>query len=276
MKSQPVSSQQVHPELSNRDRPRVVVSATASVDGRVTLNRAATLMESEANKMWQAIHSSGADELLAERRSWLERRYRAHIVLEGSGTFVTDSAGPPVALPPPDVGIEVLLQSYPPDVADGRWFVVVDGRGRIRWSYQGDDNVRLLVLVCRSTPPAYLAYLRRKDIPYLVAGLDQVNLVLALSLLSVHLGARCVVSEAGGGLNGALLREGLVDELHLVLLPALIGGRETPTIFDGPPLQLGDAVQRLRLIKVRTSRDGAVWLHYESGTPSPAMHRSAP
>ena len=123
------------------------------------------------------------------------------------------------------------------------------------------------MLVCRSTPPAYLAYLRRKEIPYLVAGADRVDLPLALALLKARLGASCVISEAGGGLNGALLRAGLVDELHLVLLPALIGGRDTPTTFDGPPLRLAEQILPLRLLNVRTSEDGAVWLHYVAAEP---------
>lgn len=246
------------------DRPRVVVSVTASVDGRVTLSRSVTLMEPDAQRTWQSLSPPGAGELFAERRSWLERQYGRHVVLEGSGTFVTESVGPPAALPPAEVDYGMLSESYLPQVGDCRWFVVVDGRGRIRWRYKGDDDVRLLVLACMSTPPAYLAYLRREEIPYLIAGEDRVDLAVALALLKNSLGASCVVSEAGGGLNGALLRAGLVDELHLVLLPALIGGRETPTTFDGPPLGPGDTAHRLRLLKVRPSRDGAVWLHYET------------
>ena len=39
----------------------------------------------------------------------------------------------------------------------------------------------------------------------------------------------------------------LVDELHLVLLPALVGGSGTPTVFEGPPLTAPDAATLLRL-----------------------------
>jgi riboflavin biosynthesis pyrimidine reductase len=71
------------------------------------------------------------------------------------------------------------------------------------------------------------------------------------------------VSEAGGGLNGALLRAGLVDELHLVLLPTLIGGHATPATFDGPPLAAEDLPTPLRLLDSHVSADDTVWLHYQ-------------
>jgi riboflavin biosynthesis pyrimidine reductase len=54
-----------------------------------------------------------------------------------------------------------------------------------------------------------------------------VDLSAALAKIRTQLGARCLVSQAGGGLNGALLRAGLVDELHIITVPALIGGLMT-------------------------------------------------
>ena len=51
-------------------------------------------------------------------------------------------------------------------------------------------------------------------------------------LARVH-GVRDVIVEGGGGLNDALFRAGLVDELHLTLCPRIFGGRRAPSISDG-------------------------------------------
>ena len=60
--------------------------------------------------------------------------------------------------------------------------------------------------------------------------------------LRVTFGVRSVLCEGGPLLNDALLREGLVDELWLVLAPKLAGGAG-PTIVTGaaldPPDELG-------------------------------------
>jgi riboflavin biosynthesis pyrimidine reductase len=78
-----------------------------------------------------------------------------------------------------------------------------------------------------------------------------------------RLGVTSVVSTGGGGLNGALLRAGLVDEIHLIVLPAAVGGGGTPGVFDGPALADGESPTRLRLLSSRTEAGGTLSLRYE-------------
>jgi riboflavin biosynthesis pyrimidine reductase len=250
-------------------RPRVVVSVTASVDGRVALGRDRPLLEEDEGRVWHSLRPPSMQAVEDARSAQLAGLYRPGAVLEGSGTFVSGDAGPLAGLPaaldePPDV---LRADFLPEEVVrrPGReqWFTVVDGRGRVRWTMKSAGEADLLVLVARATPVEYLAYLRRERIPYLVAGRERVDLAGALGRMRTRLGVTCVVSTAGGGLNGALLRAGLVDEIQLLVLPAAIGGGGTPSVFDGPELAAGERPTRLRLLSTQAESDGLLWLRYE-------------
>jgi len=219
------------------------------------------LLDEGPSLRWKTAWPPDAAELLARRTAAIESRHAPTVILEGSGTFVGDDHGP-LDLPDSGVPAEVLWTDFLP-CRSPKWFAVVDGRGRVAWTHKGDEETSLLVLVSRSTPLPYLAYLRRERIPYLVAGVRRVDLRAALMKIRALLGAECLVSEAGGGLNGALLRAGLVDELHVITVPALIGGLGTPSIMDGPPLEPGALPARLRTIDVQVGVDGTIWASYE-------------
>jgi|GEM_PF-6441392 len=81
--------------------------------------------------------------------------------------------------------------------------------------------------------------------------------------LKTLLGVECVVSTAGSRLNGALLRAGLVDEISLVFLPAVIGGDSTPTLFRSPDLGPDGWPTLLKLLSVKSEDKGRVYLHYQ-------------
>ena len=110
----------------------------------------------------------------------------------------------------------------------------------------------------QSTSP----HLRRLQIPYLIAGEEHVDLKLVLEKLKTILGVDCIVSTAGSKLNGALLRAGLVDEISLVLLPAVIGGYTTPTLFRCPDLGPEEWPVQLKLLSAKSEPAGRVCLHY--------------
>ena len=59
-------------------------------------------------------------------------------------------------------------------------------------------------------------------------------------------GVERLLVEGGGELNWALLCDDLVDELHVTIAPALLGGRAAPTLLGGEgfPMKMQ---RRLRL-----------------------------
>ncbi|MBN1886782.1 MAG: dihydrofolate reductase family protein [Thermoflexales bacterium] len=256
------------------NRPQVVIFSTASVDGRLTL--ASNVMLLYGDERWPSTSGSSM------AYNWLQHTHKPQATLEGSGSFVPENATPE-PLPPVDSNPQVLYQDFLPAAVVQRpghrgWFTVVDGRGRVRWVYKEHPSEEwagwhLLVLVGHHTPPEYLAYLRRENIPYLVAGeqvageqvavKQRVDLGAALEKLKSSLGVTCVLSTAGGRLNGALLRAGLVDEVNIEFFPAIIGGLETPSLFDAPALQPEEWPTQLRLLSAHCHTEGQVWLRYQ-------------
>lgn len=254
------------------NRPRVIVHTVASVDGRVSLGPGRTGFDDVGDARWRAMWAS--DVSLEESVADLVSFYKPQVLLEGSGSFVTEEEVLP-ELPPSEFDEAELRQDYLPPHVVGRpdhigWFAVVDARGRVRagiTEFPGWEGWRTLHLVARSTPDDYLAFLRRREIPYLVSGLRHVDLEATLEKMASLLGVTCVVCTAGSRLNGALLRANLIDEVGLVLLPALVGGSETPVLFRCPDLGPTDRPTRLDLLSVDSGPGGRVRLRYRIAVP---------
>lgn len=226
--------------------PEVVLTTTVSVDGRITLGRDQLLLDPRVDARWATITVPGAFEAR-------HTEIAAPVILEGSGSFVGPDAVAP-RWPDPTSGGSLLWEDHLPEAA-ARWFVVADGRGRVEWSFTGDADLKLHVLVCRSTPAGYLQRLRDLNVGYFIVGDQRVELRSALARLRHRLGATRVIADSGGTLNASLLREGLVDIVDVVTLPGLVGGDGTPTMMDGPGLLPDELPLRLRLIDVQVEGD---------------------
>jgi riboflavin biosynthesis pyrimidine reductase len=79
------------------------------------------------------------------------------------------------------------------------------------------------------------------------------------------------ILEGGGHLNGAFLRSGLIDEISLMLVPAIDGTAGAPAVFDGPEAggSAIPAIDRLTLESHEVLDTGIVWLRYQVSNTSP-------
>jgi riboflavin biosynthesis pyrimidine reductase len=221
-------------------RPRIVVISAASLDGRMALGPDRTQWdELDDPRNAEPYGAGGAWEDAVQR---IEEVHHPGAGMQGSGSFVT-SRTELRPLPPFEGDPDALHEDFLPaqvvhDPELKKWLVVVDGQGRMRSGYKGDEEAgtRMLHLVSHAVPAGYLAFLRREGIPYLIAGERWVDLPVVMRKLRTELEVTCVLSMAGGRLNGALLRAGLVDEVNVLFTPRLIGGFETPSLFDSPEL----------------------------------------
>lgn len=71
--------------------------------------------------------------------------------------------------------------------------------------------------------------------------------------------------QSGGDMNATLVREGLVDELSIVIAPALVGGKATPSLIGGESI-LNDKdlnlIKTLELIETTKLKENYINLRY--------------
>jgi 2,5-diamino-6-(ribosylamino)-4(3H)-pyrimidinone 5'-phosphate reductase len=142
----------------------------------------------------------------------------------------------------------------PGPARDGPVLAVVDSRARVTsWTALRDAGHwrDVVALRSRSTPPSRAGGPRE-----LVRGAVQVDLPAALAALAAE-GARAVRVDSGGGLLGALLDAGLVDEVDLLVHPYVVG--------SGPRRWTGAArATALDLVEVESAGGGLVLLRYRA------------
>jgi 2,5-diamino-6-(ribosylamino)-4(3H)-pyrimidinone 5'-phosphate reductase len=143
--------------------------------------------------------------------------------------------------------------------------VVPDSRGRFKhWEvllstpyWRGG-----LALCTKITPQSHLEYLKEIGVESILVGDDQVDLPTALSRLADIYGVKIVRVDSGGILNGALLRNGLVDEVSVLISPYLVGGVTPKSLFQAPDLTDASGMIGLLLTSIEKLRDDVVWLRY--------------
>lgn len=131
--------------------------------------------------------------------------------------------------------------------------VVVSGGGSINPQAKIFQEKRgpLIVLTTRRAPVKKLRQLRALADEVAVFGQTEVNFRASLRWLRRKWNVRRLLCEGGGGLNDALFRAGLVDEIHLTICPKIFGGRLAPTIADGIGFPKLAAAEKFELTSMR-------------------------
>jgi len=141
--------------------------------------------------------------------------------------------------------------------------IAIDGQAKLGWhepTMQGDHVITILT---ESVPDAYLAHLKDIGVSYLFAGNKEVDLKTALRKLRKLFGIEKLMLEGGSHINGSFLNEGLIDELHQLLLPIADGTIETSTLFEIDSKVKKEGATLLKLKNVKQIENDVLWLTYQ-------------
>lgn len=147
-------------------------------------------------------------------------------------------------------------------LADG-YFVVVDSHGSLNITAAEYDDAPLLVAMSEDAPADYAAHLAELGVSYIAVGKGRVDLGRMVESLSSKFGVERLALLGGGGINGAMLEAGLVDEVSVIVGAGVDGRTGQPSLFDGIGRAQGWATTKLRLQGVARVGAEAVWLRYD-------------
>jgi riboflavin biosynthesis pyrimidine reductase len=231
-------------------KPHVICLMASSVDGRTLANR--WRPKGAAGDLFERVH----DQLAGD--AWLIGRVTGQEFAEGKPYPASTK------------------ESFPRE----HWFarrdakaygVVLDAHGKIAWGRSDIGGDPIVVVLCETVSDAHLAGLRGEGVSYIFAGKSQIDLGLTLDMLNRELGVKRLLLEGGGGANGAFLRAGLVDELNLILCPAVDGAKGAPSVFDSTDAEVDrrPPVTAMTLESSQALEGGAMWLRYRIQNAAP-------
>ncbi len=223
-------------------KPHVTVHMITSVDGRIKTSRWSGF---EGRGEYEKVHD------LLEGDAWMCGRVTMSGYAKGEAPYpaTTDT------LPRTDHIARRDAAGYA---------VALDASGKLAWGRDSIDADHLVVVVSESVSDAHLAGLRRDGVSYVFGGKDEIDFGRVLETLNRDFGIKRLLVEGGGRINGSLLKAGLVDELSLLLAPAVDGLTGGAALFDydGAPDDATAKSLRLGLVSSQPREGGVMWLRY--------------
>lgn len=233
-------------------KPRVTLHIFSSLDGRITgqFGQAA-----QAQAAAQLFKDTGFNDGSAESLHFDGWIYGKNTSVEGFGNRLVHFTDD-VAVPAGD-----FITSQGAE----RYYVAIDRKGEIGWrrptaTYGGQEATVIEVLTAQAGN-GYKAFLRRQEIPYMIAGEKEIDFQMMLAKLARDYGRQNLMLGGGGILNWTFLDQGLVDEISVVMAPVVDGATNTARLFNGA--YAGDTHPvAFRPAKIKTYQDGTLWLRY--------------
>lgn len=238
---------------TTQNRPYIFCHMMTSLDGKIMGNYMETEQSDEAGKVFYNI--AFGKPAYYKHQGWLSGR----ITTDDNFTFYK----------------KPVLNQNAPLVPSGNfvaqqapmYYVSVDPSGKLGWQsntlmYQ-DTKAHIIELITEQTSNAYKAFLREKNISYIIAGKTTLNYELALAQLKHLFGIKTLMLGGGGVLNWSFIQAGLCDEVSLVIAAAADACSTTPALFTQKEGLTTDTPVTFSLEHLEKMKKNTIWLRYK-------------
>ena len=213
-----------------KSRPRVILSAAISIDGKI------------ATRLGDSKLSSKKDKIRLHRL-----RSKVDAILVGKNTIHRDD---------PLLTVRYVKGKNPTRI-------ILDSQGTISVNskiLQTCNKIPTIIAVSKRISKANLQKLKRFPVEIIMTGENSVNIKSLMSNLSKRK-INTVLVEGGGTINWQFIQNNLFDEILITITPFIIGGIDAITFVQGRGFDKIIKSPRLRLNTIKRLENYLV-LHY--------------
>ncbi len=113
----------------------------------------------------------------------------------------------------------------------GFYAVAIDPHGVLGWKKDiikdddpGYDNAHVIEVLTQQVKDEYLAFLRKRNVSYIICGEEEIDVSLMLEKLNTLFGIEKLMLEGGGKTNTLFFNADAIDEISIVLCPKMSDG----------------------------------------------------
>jgi riboflavin biosynthesis pyrimidine reductase len=227
-------------------KPHVICHMLISLDGRIHPSRWTQSPDGD-RKVWSSAYESVHETLAGD--AWLVGRVT---MAEMSKADAHAPEGPFVVARP---------HHFARRDAD-IYAIGFDRSGKLHFNKPDVGGDHVVVLLGPGVPDSHLAELTTDGVSYIVAADEAMDVKPLLEILGRELGIERLLVEGGGNVNGSMMAAGVVDEISILLAPALDGAVGITGVFEVPDARGLAGKARLRLTSNETLAHGVVHLRY--------------
>jgi len=204
-------------------KPKVIIVSEVSIDGKLTLAKGISskelmsLMDEDANKYLHQI------------------RDLCDAILVGAETIRTDNPSLTVRYVEGKNPIRVIPTNSLNFPEERNIFNTEKARTIIVTSQKAYENKK-----------DFVEKLKRKNVEFLICGEDKVDFKNMLEKL-YKMNIKSLMVEGGANINWQFIKEDLVDEIHLIVVPVIVGGEDVPTLVGGEGFKSLDNIKRYKV-----------------------------
>lgn len=229
------------------DRPYIVCHMLVSIDGKVTGDFLSEKSIEKAINRYYEINREYNKDAIALGRVTMEESF-THGYYPSLEKYK---------------GIVVPRKDYVFDANYSFYMIAFDRKGKLGYKTnkiidddEGYNNALIIEVLLEEVSDEYLAYLKDKGISYIFAGKKELDIKLALKKLRELFNINKILLEGGSIINGTFLKEDLIDELSLVMVPISAKKHDKSLFYDGK-------ITNYQLSNIQKYDDGSIWLNYK-------------